>query len=61
MSYPDHSVYTVEDHSNWMEFHPKTGEVIQKDVLPKKVPRIRITVYVDVYHAHDLVTTRSIT
>jgi hypothetical protein len=22
--YPDHSVYPVEDHSNWMEFYPDT-------------------------------------
>jgi hypothetical protein len=25
-SYPDHSVYPVEDHSNWMEFYPDAGE-----------------------------------
>jgi hypothetical protein len=24
-SYPDHSVYPVEDHSNWMEFYPDAG------------------------------------
>jgi hypothetical protein len=27
-SYPDHSVYPVEDHSNWMEFYPDAGEEV---------------------------------
>jgi hypothetical protein len=38
-SYPDHSLYLIKDHSNWM---------------------VRMTVYVDADHAHDLVTRRSI-
>jgi hypothetical protein len=33
-SYPDHSVYPVEDHSNWMEFYPDTNERIPKDLHP---------------------------
>jgi hypothetical protein len=60
-SYPDHSVYPVEDHSNWMEFYPDAGEEIPKDLPPEKGPRVRMTVYVDADHAHDLVTRRSIT
>jgi hypothetical protein len=36
-SYPDHSVYHVEDHSNWMEFYPDAREEIPKDLLPEKV------------------------
>jgi hypothetical protein len=24
-SYPDHSIYPFEDHSNWMEFYPDSG------------------------------------
>jgi hypothetical protein len=35
-SYPDHSVYPVEDHSSWMEFYLDAGEEIQKDLLPEK-------------------------
>jgi hypothetical protein len=60
-SYPDHSVYPVEDHSNWMEFYPDASEEIPKDLPPEKGPRVRMTVYVDADHAHDLVTRRSIT
>jgi hypothetical protein len=60
-SYPDHSVYPVEDHSNWMEFYPDAGEEIPKNLHPEKGPRVRMTVYVDAHHAHDLVTRRSIT
>jgi hypothetical protein len=52
-SYPDHSMYRDEDHSNWLE--------IPKDLPPEKGPRVRMTVYVDADHAHDLVTRRSIT
>jgi hypothetical protein len=62
-SYPDHSVYPVEDHLNLMEFYPDASEEIPKDLPPEKGPRLRISVYidVDVDHAHDLVTRRSIT
>jgi hypothetical protein len=59
-SYPYHSVYSVEDYSNWMEFYSDASEEIPKDLPPKKGPRIRMTVYVDADHAHDLVTRRSI-
>jgi hypothetical protein len=60
-SYPDHSVYPTEDHSNWMEFYPDASEEIPNDLPPEKGPRVRMTVYVDADHAHDLVTRRSIT
>jgi hypothetical protein len=59
-SYHDHSVYPVEDHSNWMEFYPDASGEIPKDPPPEKGPRVRMTVYVDAYHAHDLVTRRLI-
>jgi hypothetical protein len=60
-SYPDHSVYPVEDCSNWMEFYPDSGKEIPKDLPPEKGPRVRMTVYVDADHAHDLVTRISMT
>jgi hypothetical protein len=60
-SYPDHSVYPVEDHSNWTELYPDASEEIPKDLPPKKGQRARMTVFVDADHAHDLVTRRSIT
>jgi hypothetical protein len=60
-SYPDHSVYHVENHSDWMEFYPDASEEILKDLPPEKGPRVRMTVYVDGDHAHDQVKRRSIT
>jgi hypothetical protein len=60
-SYPDHSMYSVEEHSNLMEFYPDVGEEIPKDLPPEKGPRVRMTVYVDADHVHDLVKRRSIT
>jgi hypothetical protein len=59
-SYPDHSVYPVEDHSNWMEFYPDASEEIPEDLPREKGPRVRMTVYVDADYAHDIVTRRSI-
>jgi hypothetical protein len=60
-SYLNHSMYPVKDHSNWMELYPDSGEEIPKDFPPQKGPRVRMTVYVDAYYAHDLVTRMSIT
>jgi hypothetical protein len=60
-SYPDHSIYPVEDHSNRVEFYPDSGEEISKDLPPEKGPRVRMTVNVDADHAPDLATRRFIT
>jgi hypothetical protein len=60
-SYPDHSVYLIEDHSNWMEFYSYAGKDIPEDLPPEKGSRVRMNVYVDADHAHDLVRRRSIT
>jgi hypothetical protein len=54
-------MYPVEDHSNWMELFPDASEEIPNDLLPEKGTRVRMTVYVDDDHAHDLATRRSIT
>jgi hypothetical protein len=35
-SYHDYSLYPVEDHSNWMEFYPESGEEIQRIFLLRK-------------------------
>jgi hypothetical protein len=35
-SYPDHSVYPVEDHSNQMELYPDVGEEIQRIFLLRR-------------------------
>jgi hypothetical protein len=39
-SYPNHSEYPVEDHSNWKDFYPDAEEEIPNDV-PCTVPPIR--------------------
>jgi hypothetical protein len=44
-----------------MEFYPDAGEEIPNNLPPEKGPRVRITVYVDADHEHDLVTRISIT
>jgi hypothetical protein len=60
-TYPDHSIYPAEDHPNWRDFYPDAGEEIPNDLPMSKGPKVRMTVYVDADHAHDLVTRRSIT
>ena len=59
--YFDHSNLTSQDHETWHEMYPEAV-----DELPPKMPTprgkpVRITVYVDADHAHDLVTRRSVT
>jgi hypothetical protein len=54
-------MYPIEDHSNRVEFNPDSGEEIPKDLPSEKGPRVRMTIHVDAYQAHDLVTIRSIT
>jgi hypothetical protein len=44
-----------------LEFYPDASEEIPKDLPSEKEPRVRMTVYVDADHEHDLVTRRSIT
>jgi hypothetical protein len=60
-TYPDHSIYPVEDHPTWKDFYPDAEEEIPNDLPMSKGPKVRMTVYVDADHAHDLVTKRSIT
>jgi hypothetical protein len=44
-----------------MEFYPDASEEIPEDLPPEKGARVRMIVYADDDHAHDLVTRRSIT
>ena len=61
VTYPDHSIYHIEDHYNWKDFYPDAEEDIPNDLLMSKAPKVRMTVYLDADHAHDLVTRRTIT
>jgi hypothetical protein len=44
-----------------MEFYPDAGEEILSVLSPGKGPGVKLAVYVDADHEHDLVTSRSIT
>ena len=60
-SYPDHSVYPIENHLNWREFYLDAEEEIPNDIPTSKRSKFRMTDFVDVNHAHNLFTRRSIT
>ena len=60
-SFLDHSQYKTEDHANWDEMYPDAEEDIPMDAPKPKGKPIRLTIYVDANHAHDLVTRRSVT
>jgi hypothetical protein len=57
-SCPSHHEYPVEDNPNWKDFYPDAEVEIPKDLPMSKGPKVRMTVYVDDDHAHDLVTRR---
>jgi hypothetical protein len=59
-SYPNHSEHKVET-QDWSVIYPDAEEEIPYDAIEKKGKAVRITVYVDADHAHDLVTRRSVT
>jgi hypothetical protein len=44
-----------------VEIYQDTGEEIPKDFSHEKGPRVRMTIFVDVDHVHDLVIRTSIT
>jgi len=61
--YPDHSQFNVKEYEQWMEFYPDAEEMIpgEGERPTPKGPKIRMTVYKDSDHAHDVVTRRSVT
>ena len=58
--YPDHSQFDISDYDNWKEFYPDAEEMIPgPEERPKpQGPKVRITVYEDADHAHDVVIRR---
>jgi hypothetical protein len=59
--YPNHSQFDIADYDQWKEFYPDAEEEIP-DPRPKpKGPKVRLTVYKDSDHAHDVITRRSVT
>ena len=59
-TYPSHTPDKV-DRKVWRDLYPDVEEELPPDMLPVKGKKVRITVYVDADHAHDLVTRRSVT
>jgi hypothetical protein len=60
-TYPNHSTYPIEDRLNWKGYYPDAEEEILND-LPKSMgPKVRMIIYVDAYHAHDLLIRTSLT
>ena len=61
--YPDHDQFDIQKYDQWKEFYPDaTEDIPHKDMIPTPLGnKLRITVYKDADHAHDLVTRRSVT
>ena len=53
-----HSSFDVAEYNQWRELHPDTEESIPSAQKCPQVlgPRVRITVYKDADHAHDILT-----
>ena len=62
-NYPNHANYPTPDFDNWQEFYPDTVEHIpNKNERPNtKGSTVRITVFTDADHAHDILIRRSVT
>ena len=58
--YPDHHQFDNQKYYQWKVFYSNAAEDIpHKDMIPTPLGnKIRITVYKDADHAHDLVTRR---
>jgi hypothetical protein len=52
-AYPNHSIYPIEDLSNWKDFYPDAEEEIPNDLPAPKGPKVRMPVYLDAEHAYD--------
>ena len=62
-NYPNHSNYPTPSYDNWKEFYPDAQEHIphkSEIPTPKGLP-VRLTVFKDADHTHDIVTRRSVT
>jgi hypothetical protein len=60
-TYPDHSIYLIEDHPNRKYCYPEAEEEVPNDLSTPKVPKVKMTDFVDADHAHNLVFRRCIT
>ena len=62
-NYPNHSMFPTPECDNWKEFYPDAQKHIpdKSDTPPPKGWPVRMTVFKDADHAHDLLTRRSVT
>ena len=60
-NYPDHSLYPTPTFDTWKELYPDAKELLpnQSEIPHEKGPPVRITVFKDADHAHDIVARRS--
>ena len=62
-TYPDPASFETNDYDQWKEFYPDAEEELPdaREMPVPKGPPVRITVYKDADHAHDVITRRSVT
>ena len=62
-NYPKHSNYPTPECDNWKEFYPDAEEHMPdvSEIPDGKGPVVRMTVFKDADHAHDILTRRSVT
>jgi hypothetical protein len=44
-TYPDHYMYSVEEHADWKDFYPDSEEEISTDLPKSKGPKVRMTMW----------------
>ncbi|MCP4273878.1 MAG: hypothetical protein GY781_18300, partial [Gammaproteobacteria bacterium] len=61
-NYPDHAKFQTPEYDQWQEFYPDAQELVpdKSETPPFKGKPVRITVYKDADHAHDVLTRRSV-
>jgi hypothetical protein len=60
-NYPVDLIYPIKDHPNWKYFYPDAEEEFRIVLPTLKGPKVRMAVFVDADHVHDLVIIRSMT
>jgi hypothetical protein len=43
-TYSDHSIFSIEDHTNWMEFYPHAKEEIPNDLPDSRGLKVRMAI-----------------
>ena len=61
-NYPDHSLYPTSAFDTWKELYPDAKEILpnKSEIPSEKGPLVRLTVFKDADHAHDIFTSRCV-